>query len=484
MADLKDNEKERPKSFVEIEKKLKEALAKKEEEIEMNIKRKREQEEEESESKPEQAAIGHGGERKALLDLGNMVNEFKINIENLKNKIKENLIKITQFQKEIETLTGQTVKELESMNEPSQKLEEFSQEVTNKIFSIKNELEEEFKALEKAPEKENYEEGVDFGEELARVKKLKDILGKQEAGKTEEEMSEKARLAGFPVPGAAEETVVAGEDEYSFEVEENSEKMKTQLAEMEKAIKEKPLPTEPQEKVLKERKKTETVLSEKEKLEERPVPEAGKKEEFKIDETLETMFSGRWKKHWQDAIEKKETKVQPGVEAPPQRRRASDFYEILEKYQKAEPPEEDAELLYYQNNEKIVLDSESIISSLSRHLAEGKKLYTKLPQTRSPKEQFFVKQEIIRHQEALRDVFLRSVKLLEKESCTLPMFTMDIVNIDFLKEILEKLSIGNWSDLDDFAFFEESIEKVRSDFNQRMTPKVNYLKSLVDELQV
>jgi hypothetical protein len=201
------------------------------------------------------------------------------------------------------------------------------------------------------------------------------------------------------------------------------------------------------------------------------------------------MFSGRWKKHWQEAAaqkeeaaEKKEEAVEPEEMAGPQKRRASDYAEILTSYRKNEPPEENAEVWYYQKNGKLVLDSECIILAVTKHLAETKKFYTKLSQTSSPREQFFIKQEIIRHQESLRDVFLRSIRLMEKSSCLLPKFTIDIVSKEFLKEMVEKLSIENWSNQDDFTFFEENMEKLKSDFNQRITPKVEYLRSIASEL--
>jgi hypothetical protein len=61
---------------------------------------------------------------------------------------------------------------------------------------------------------------------------------------------------------------------------------------------------------------------------------------------------------------------------------------------------------------------------------------------------------------------------------------MDIVSKEFLKEMVEKLSIENWSNQDDFTFFEENMEKLKSDFNQRITPKVEYLRSIAVELEV
>jgi hypothetical protein len=487
MAEEKSNEKEGPRSFDEIERKLKKALARKKTEMEADREAKKVQEEPAGSSNP----VESGERKEALASLEDISNEFKIKIEDLKNKIKEHLDKITQFRKGIESLTGQTIQEFEKMNELSLGLERLGQEVGDKISSAKKEIEEESKVLEKPLKKEEeYEEGVDFGEELARVKKLKEMLRKQEAEEAEEEVEERVEKK-MPAPEAAEEEATAKEKEFNFVMEEQPGEMETQDAEMEKTVEAAPPLEKPEEAVFEEKKEAEaTTEMEEEKLKEEPSLAKEPEPEFKLDETLETMFSGRWKKHWQEAAQKeeaaqkKEAAVEPEETAEPQKRRASDYAEILKTYRKNEPPEENAEVWYYQKDEKLVLDSECIVLALTKHLAETKKFYTKLSQTASPREQFFIKQEIIRHQESLRDVFLQSVKLIEKSSCLLPKFTEDIVNKEFLKEMVEKLSIENWSNQDDFTFFEENMEKLKSDFNQRITPKVEYLRSIASELGV
>jgi hypothetical protein len=163
------------------------------------------------------------------------------------------------------------------------------------------------------------------------------------------------------------------------------------------------------------------------------------------------------------------------------KRRASDALEILERYKKAEP-EEEAEVVYYENDDKKILDSECIVSAVCNRLEEAEKLYKKLSKTESPIDQFFVKQEIIRSQEALRGVILAGTRMLEKESSTLPEYTIGIMNIDVLKEILEKLSMQNWSKKTDFSLFNEYATKLKKDFYARISVLVDYLKSLIDEL--
>jgi hypothetical protein len=155
--------------------------------------------------------------------------------------------------------------------------------------------------------------------------------------------------------------------------------------------------------------------------------------------------------------------------------------EILEKYKKTEP-EEEAEVVYYENGDKKILDSECLVSAVISSLEEADKLYKKLTKTESPIDQFFVKQEIIRSQEALRGVILAGIRMLEKESCTLPEYTIGVMNMDVLKEILEKLSMQNWSKKTDFSLFNDYAAKLKKDYYARISSLVSYLKSLIDEL--
>ncbi len=282
-------------------------------------------------------------------------------------------------------------------------------------------------------------------------------------------------------------------------------------------------------------------------LEEKAIPEE-KEIEIEESDTMQTMFSGRWKKHWQDKPEseegpkeevKEEPKVEPeaekvpdiheketvaaptpeekieetiktepqpeieiepkagiepGVEPKPEAemapgvgvggvssftgRRASDAIEVLNKFKKTEP-EEGGEVFYYEHNERRIIDSECLVVAMQTHLNEGKKLYEKLTQTEAPKDQFFVKQEIIRHQEALRGMIEIATKLLEKENCNLPQYTIEVINEKVLKEMLESLSMQNWSNQDDFTFFDEYAKKLKLEFDTRTDPKVEFLKSII-----
>jgi len=161
-----------------------------------------------------------------------------------------------------------------------------------------------------------------------------------------------------------------------------------------------------------------------------------------------------------------------------------DAFEILAKLRKSERAKNDGEVSYFQNKDKMILDGESFVSNLNRDLDEAKKLFAKLTKAESSKDQFFLKQEIIRYQKSLRKTILGSVRLCEKESCSLPKYTSDILNMDVLKDILEKVSMENWNNQDDFHSFDELAKGIKDAYYERITPWAAYLKSVIEELGI
>jgi len=180
------------------------------------------------------------------------------------------------------------------------------------------------------------------------------------------------------------------------------------------------------------------------------------------------------------------------VEAEPEEKEESPADEIsfqasfekLEQYRKGSNNENDADVSYFENKDRIILDGEYLVSTLNNRFEEAKKLFLKLSQTESPKDQFFIKQEIIKHQESLRKVMLRSIRMCEKDNCALPEFTSEILNLDVLKGVLEKVSMQNWSNQDDFAAFDNFSKELKDSFYTRITPPADYLQSIMKELEI
>ena len=486
--------------------------------------------------------------------------------EDAKKKIEEHLSNAIEYQKEIEKLTAKLIEELELAQGLSSEIGEVAGEAEEEVAApevpeIEIEAPEAEVPFEKEPEaeaEEAEEPGVDFTKELEKVKKIKEMFGEPEEAEPVKKkiVEEKKRKVAFEKP--------VEKDEITFEVEEKAAPGEAPPSEkeIEVAIGEEPFPGEEKPYEIEEKETVEAPALEKEPeitIEEEPQPEEApeieveqavevlpeEKEvevpleekavpeepgtEIEESETMQTMFSGRWKKHWQEkpkeeqepgVREKKtvaaapaeeragetikteppaEIEIEPKPEAepeveigpqpgiseagPPKGRRASDMIEILNKYKKTEPDEE-GDVCYYEYEERAILDTGCIIDALSKHLQEGKNLYVKLADTESPKDQFFVKQEIIRHQEELRGIVEIAVKLLEKENCNLPQHTISVINERILKDMLENLSMQNWSNQDDFTFFDEYAAKIKTSFEAATDPKVEFLKSIVAELGI
>ncbi len=385
---------------------------------------------------------------------------------NLKNKIKENLKKAIDFQTEIKQLTGKTLEGLEKMDELSKMLEELYHQAEERVESLEKDLEEKTTELEGEKAEE---ESVDFEQLLSKAKEIKELLRRPDAigpDVFEGEKEEKVEKEGAPEEPDEEEPA---EEISPLEAMDKTIKMKPgEQVEME------PVPEEKEEPGVEEEKAEEAPAA----GEEEPAEEISPLEA--LDETIKIKPEEKLKKK----DEKEEKRGAEGESAQVTgfpKRRASDALEILEKYKKTEP-EEEAEVVYYENDDKKILDSECIVSAICNRLEEAEKLYKKLAKTESPIDQFFVKQEIIRSQEALRGVILAGTRMLEKESSTLPQYTIEIMNIDVLKEILEKLSMQNWSKKNDFGLFSEYAAKLKKDYYARISSLVDYLKSVIEEL--
>ena len=160
-----------------------------------------------------------------------------------------------------------------------------------------------------------------------------------------------------------------------------------------------------------------------------------------------------------------------------------DVVACLESYRRTEPANGSGEIHYFQRDRIAIADPEKLLDAVERTIEEGQRLSSKLGQTESPKDQFFIKQEIINWQEGLRALFLRVVKMCEKSSWALPRYTEEIINTQVLRRLLERLSMENWSNLDEFAAFSADIAVMRKVFQARIEPRLPYLLSLKQEIE-
>lgn len=160
-----------------------------------------------------------------------------------------------------------------------------------------------------------------------------------------------------------------------------------------------------------------------------------------------------------------------------------DISGALDGFRRSEPANSSGEINYFQKGKKMVLDGEQLMWSVGYNLDEAKKLSVKLGLTESPRDQFFLKQELINRQENIRRLLAGTVRLCEKKSFSLPSRTADILNIQTLKDLLERLNTGNWGNLYDFQSFESRLRELRDSFQTKAGSPSVYLRSVRNDLQ-
>lgn len=458
----KDDETKTANSIVdEIEQQLEEALLKRKEEVEKELEERIKREKNEAQKRMEEIDKELAEEKDALSSFKSLLAEFENNKSDLKKQIKDHINKAIQFQTDIETLTGQTLEELKKVRELNQKFEELQQDTGQKVKNLKNKLEEKFGIVAEVPETELDDSEINLDQELVKLRKIKELLNNKGSseGEVSEEPVESSEVTEEETPAEETQEVMpeeeAGKPEDEKKVETAEEEQPVEETAEEK--KEEEVQPEPEE-------KTET----KEGAEpESPEPEPERPAEG--EEKTETPAPS------EDAAEGVEDKGEQTFQ---------DTFEKLESFRKGTRNENDGEVSYFEHNDKIVLDGECLVATLNNSFEEAKKMYIKLSQTESPKDQFFIKQEIIKQQETLRKVMLRSIRLCEKDNCSLPDFTKEILNLDVLKTVLEKVSMENWSNQDDFAAFDNYSKELKEAFYSRITPPAAYLESIMKQLSI
>ncbi len=420
MAEKPLNMKDSLAVIEEIEGKLEKILSKRREEIERELDEKLKAIKEEAEKKIESIERELEKGKEILHDYRTVLSEFESERNTLQRQIREHFDKAIQHQTEIERMAGLTLEELRIISELNRKLEAIHQTAEERVNSYRKDLEERFGIVAELPESVEEEEvKIDLEQELTKLKKIKELLGAEPAAVEEKPAGEAEEIA--PEARAEEEAAAAA----PFGGEEVPASFPEINEVMEKAL-------------------------------------AREAEEEKASEEEAAPAERAWDE---------------------ERESFQRLFDALEKYRKFESRNGNGEVSFFQNNDRLIVDGEHIVASIDESLEEGKRLYLKLSQTESPKEQFFIKQEIINYQEMLRKFLLRYIKMCEKEGASLPQFTAEILNLDILKDILEKLSMENWSNPSDFNSFRTHVESLKDAYYAKITPPAMYLRSLIEELE-
>lgn len=156
--------------------------------------------------------------------------------------------------------------------------------------------------------------------------------------------------------------------------------------------------------------------------------------------------------------------------------------EGLERYRRTEPVVNGTELAFYASEAVSLLDARAFMEVVDKVVDGAQQLHGQLTQTTSVKDLFLLKQEILNQQEVLRKVFFRIVRFCDKEDGRLPHSLDEIIGTRGLKDVIERLTMANWSDPSDFRPFFTELKAMKRAFDVR-TGVDGYLRSVLDEVE-
>jgi hypothetical protein len=172
----------------------------------------------------------------------------------------------------------------------------------------------------------------------------------------------------------------------------------------------------------------------------------------------------------------------PAVPAAPAAEDAA-VLEGLARYRRTEPVTNGTELAFYTSEAGSVLDAASLMEAVDKVMNGAQQLHGQLTQTTSVKDLFLLKQEILNQQEVLRKVFFRVVRFCDKENGRLPGSLDEIIGSRGLKDIIERLTMANWSDPSDFKPFLNELKAMKRAFEVRTGVMAHYLQTVLNEVE-
>ena len=420
MENQEDLIKESASIIEEIEDQLDQILSKKRKEIESELETKIERDRRDARDKMEKIEQDLSGERDSLKSYRAALSEFDKEKKEIKKQIQTHLKKAAEYQPQIESLAAKTITELKTVMELNDKLEELNLAAVSHVESMKVELKDKIVTPPDSVQAQTPLPTAETKEQNDIQVSLDNELDKLKKIKELLEENSEVRKELSEIENNSLPE--------AFEIPDNNKSQKKIVEKQE------------------ENKVVEDVVSIK--------AEEPKPEEIKVP-------------------------VVESVDIP-----VVDLDRTLEKYRKSIEGEKGIKLTYFENNKKMILDGQDIFNAIDKDVEEAQKLYDKLSKTQSPKEQFFTKQEIIWHQESLREFILTTLKVCEKENAILSESTADVLNIGVLKKILDKVSRENWSNKDYFSSFFQFAGEIKAAYLAKTTPKTNHNKFLINELNI
>jgi hypothetical protein len=155
----------------------------------------------------------------------------------------------------------------------------------------------------------------------------------------------------------------------------------------------------------------------------------------------------------------------------------------LARYRRTEPVNNGIEIGFFSAETGAVLDAASFVSAVGKIVDAAGDLHTQLTKTESVKDLFLLKQEILNQQEILRKVFFRVVRFCDKEGGLLPEALGEIMTAQGMKDLIERLTMANWSDPSDFRPFLKELRAIKRAFEIRMAASPAYFKSVLNQVE-
>jgi hypothetical protein len=157
--------------------------------------------------------------------------------------------------------------------------------------------------------------------------------------------------------------------------------------------------------------------------------------------------------------------------------------EALARYRRTEPVNNGIEIGFYTGETVAVLDVDGFMASVGKVVDNAGQLHSQLSQTASVKDLFLLKQEILNQQEILRKLFFRVVRFCDRENGRLPDTLGEFLGSQGMKDLIERLTMANWSDPSDFKPFQNELKALKRAFETRAAANPHYLQAVLDQVE-
>ncbi len=157
--------------------------------------------------------------------------------------------------------------------------------------------------------------------------------------------------------------------------------------------------------------------------------------------------------------------------------------EALARYRRSEPINNGIDIGFYTGETVAILDVDGFMAAVGKVVENAGQLHSQLSQTASVKDLFLLKQEILNQQEILRKLFFRVVRFCDRENGRLPDTLGEFLGSGGMKDLIERLTMANWSDPSDFKPFQNELKALKRAFETRAAADPHYLQSVLDQVE-